>query len=845
METKIGQKEKPKFAPPSARAKQRQVKETTKSKDGDTKPNIPREINEKIATDTEEQDYGIEEVGVVFKKAINLSEKQKPCAGTGGKKKVGGQDDQAGGMVTFSESQSLSEINDEAGREGAEKKEKKEKLKNKAEEPDTGGDEDADGMTKKNKHVQRTGDTGAAQKNRKEKKRKEKTEQMPKAQEKREHVEKASKTLTDSQYDNLFDSVLGASELETCMEDARAILCEVELLQASIDQGTNKVREESEEEGSRDSCEEREQEEHEIYEDGREEMQRSYKERKETGAKGGSCRKRRREEEEDDDSETDEYDSWVQCSRAECKKWRRLQDDTDPSTLPNNWTCRENTDSACNSCDVPEDSWSVSKEEEFYYCSLVPGSLVWAQQTGYPWWPAMIERDPGANDFLRFKTRRDPFPFKCHVTYLGNPVSRAWVQRCRIRDYNDLPEQAALNMVRQQAYKKRLKDAIKMAGQAQKLRLEKRLNRFGFMTRRSTDGQNLEEDSDIEEILGLFVESSGKGSGRRKKGKDSGDEEVKPPQKLRKQTEERVEEPKDVAKEVEIKSEKESTDETGKKENDEKKKEECELEKKSQTEKPRKGVVDQMTDNEGEKNVAGQEEEKKKKKKPGKEKGNTKKDLVKEKKGTEKKENQKKGGKKETKEMQTALNKQEEQKMESRDEEVQEPQPSPVKESDDQAVPESAMETSLDTVPSGQEQRKDEEKETDLERDETEQIPEEVDGEQKTKDSTIEDSTIEEVEESRQEVEEEELMGEEKGEGETEEGPMDEPEAGREEVEERHEQEERVVEGLGLSDDDDGADFLDMDLDLMGCRDDMMKRPTCAAEEEDEEEDFSIMLFEE
>ena len=90
------------------------------------------------------------------------------------------------------------------------------------------------------------------------------------------------------------------------------------------------------------------------------------------------------------------------------------------------------------------------------------------------------------------------------------------------------------------------------------------------MTRRATNGQNLEEDSDIEgkhththtqvharkcmqfqkifftcrlrnihmyckywwragvvvcvEILGLFVESSGKGSGRRKKGKDSGDE---------------------------------------------------------------------------------------------------------------------------------------------------------------------------------------------------------------------------------------------------------------------------------------------------------------------------------
>ncbi|KAL2079392.1 hypothetical protein ACEWY4_025136 [Coilia grayii] len=145
------------------------------------------------------------------------------------------------------------------------------------------------------------------------------------------------------------------------------------------------------------------------------------------------------------------------CSRAGCKKWRRLQDNVDPSFLPKTWTCSQNTDSARSSCDAPEESCPECKEEEFYYCSLVPGSLVWAQQAGYPWWPAMIERDPVSGDFLQFKTKRDPFPCKCHVTYLGRPVSRAWVQRCRVRDYCELPEVAALREVRRPAKQRKKK----------------------------------------------------------------------------------------------------------------------------------------------------------------------------------------------------------------------------------------------------------------------------------------------------------------------------------------------------------------------------------------------------
>ncbi|XP_062373047.1 zinc finger CW-type PWWP domain protein 1-like isoform X2 [Sardina pilchardus] len=815
MDTKIGQKEKRKFAPPLARDKQPHGKE--KSEDGeDQKKEVKThdEVEEKTTTDTVEQKI----VGI--NKATNMSKKHKPLAGhskkgTGDKNMAektkcitqGGQAEDRP-MESSIVSKSLSD--DGLEREVTLIKEKQEKVKNKQQVPATGVDKDADGMPNKNKN-------GC----------------MPKIKEKQAPV-----ALTDSQYEDIFDNVLGAAQLETCMEDARAMLSEVELLQASIDQEVNKTREE------------REVEEQEIYEARTEETHHRFKEREEKGSKSGSQKRKRAEEE--DDSEADEYDSWVQCSRKECRKWRRLQDDTDPSTLPKNWTCRENTDLACSSCDAPEESWSVSKEEEFYYCSLVPGSLVWAQQTGYPWWPAMIEREPVTNDFLRFKTRKDPFPCKCHVTYLGSPATRAWVQRCRVRDYNDLQEQTALNMARQQVHKRKLKDAIKMAGHAQKLPLQKRLNRFGFMARRATDGENLEEDSDIEE--------SKKGSEGRKRGKDSGNEEVWRPQKLRKQTEERVEEPKeDVTREAEIKSETETTEEAGKTENEENKQEEWAVVEKSLIKRPRKGA-DRYRDIENKENEKVDGENKMKKPaKDKKQKERMKKGLEEGKKGTEKKENQKKGAnlscKEETidrcedekienrvgeeqqqcptkqSEMQATPSKQDEEKTGNKDGKVKKQQQGPVKESGDQAVPDIAVETSPDTVSGSQEEGRDEVEETEMQREDTELMQEEVDGEQKS-----EGGALVEVEESIEKLREEEKDGEKEA--------KNEAVVGEEEAEERQEPEKCMIKGLGLSD-DDGDDFLDTDLDIMACRDDLMKRLACAEEEEEEEEDFSTILFEE
>ncbi|KAB5546765.1 hypothetical protein PHYPO_G00075710 [Pangasianodon hypophthalmus] len=106
----------------------------------------------------------------------------------------------------------------------------------------------------------------------------------------------------------------------------------------------------------------------------------------------------------------------------------------------------------------------------------------------------MVERDPNTEEYLEFRTESDLFPFKCHVTYFGEPVTRAWVVCSRVRDYADLSEDQLLNKV-----DKDLKDAIYMAKEALRLRLVK----FGFCSRYVSDRES-SEDSDIAEMLELF-----------------------------------------------------------------------------------------------------------------------------------------------------------------------------------------------------------------------------------------------------------------------------------------------------------------------------------------------------
>uniref|UniRef100_A0A8C5F2Q8 Zinc finger CW-type PWWP domain protein 1 n=1 Tax=Gopherus evgoodei TaxID=1825980 RepID=A0A8C5F2Q8_9SAUR len=142
------------------------------------------------------------------------------------------------------------------------------------------------------------------------------------------------------------------------------------------------------------------------------------------------------DQEETEEGGENQCVAWVQCSYPSCEKWRRLSSDTDPSVLPEDWTCSQNTDPQYKSCDVPEETWSGS-ENEVVYATYVPGSIIWAKQFGYPWWPAMVECDPDIGEYFLFSSRLDSLPSKYHVTFFGQSISRAWISATMLRNFHE------------------------------------------------------------------------------------------------------------------------------------------------------------------------------------------------------------------------------------------------------------------------------------------------------------------------------------------------------------------------------------------------------------------------
>ncbi|XP_063502294.1 zinc finger CW-type PWWP domain protein 1 isoform X10 [Symphalangus syndactylus] len=105
---------------------------------------------------------------------------------------------------------------------------------------------------------------------------------------------------------------------------------------------------------------------------------------------------------------------WVQCSFPNCGKWRRLCGNIDPSVLPDNWSCDQNTDVQYNRCDIPEETWT-GLESDVAYASYIPGSIIWAKQYGYPWWPGMIESDPDLGEYFLFTSHLDSLPERVNL----------------------------------------------------------------------------------------------------------------------------------------------------------------------------------------------------------------------------------------------------------------------------------------------------------------------------------------------------------------------------------------------------------------------------------------------
>ncbi|KAK9398399.1 zinc finger CW-type PWWP domain protein 1 [Crotalus adamanteus] len=172
--------------------------------------------------------------------------------------------------------------------------------------------------------------------------------------------------------------------------------------------------------------------------------------------------------------------AWVQCSYPSCEKWRRLSSDVDPSALPEDWSCSQNPDLQHNSCSVPEEDWSGS-ENEVVYAIYFPGSIVWAKQYGYPWWPGIIEADPDIEEYFLFSSQADSLPSKYHVTFFGHPVTRAWISASQLKNYGEAAgEGSALAKIRNKSEKKDLRVALEMAKEAERISIQDRIRRFGF-----------------------------------------------------------------------------------------------------------------------------------------------------------------------------------------------------------------------------------------------------------------------------------------------------------------------------------------------------------------------------
>uniref|UniRef100_A0A8C5XHP9 Zinc finger CW-type and PWWP domain containing 1 n=1 Tax=Microcebus murinus TaxID=30608 RepID=A0A8C5XHP9_MICMU len=144
---------------------------------------------------------------------------------------------------------------------------------------------------------------------------------------------------------------------------------------------------------------------------------------------------------------------WVQCSSPNCEKWRRLRGNIDPAVLPDNWSCDQNTDLEYNSCDIPEETWT-GHESDIAYASYIPGSIIWAKQYGYPWWPGMVESDPDLGEYFLFYCP-DSLPSK------SGTFKVVWNKDCS----------------------QKLGAALIMAQEAEQISIQERVNLFGFRSR--------------------------------------------------------------------------------------------------------------------------------------------------------------------------------------------------------------------------------------------------------------------------------------------------------------------------------------------------------------------------
>ncbi|XP_050789246.1 zinc finger CW-type PWWP domain protein 1 isoform X2 [Gopherus flavomarginatus] len=340
--------------------------------------------------------------------------------------------------------------------------------------------------------------------------------------------------LTDLQFEEIVQSVLQKS-LQECMEESKRPFHQAEATEAAEPQGLKKETfETSRPAGSlvpysdepkgtvsavdlkdplpkakkrnKLSLNKMRKETHEGPEAYKERRKRHRKGEPKKIVQGYTLITDQEETEEGGESTFNQCVAWVQCSYPSCEKWRRLSSNADPSVLPEDWTCSQNTDPQYKSCDVPEETWSGS-ENEVVYATYVPGSIIWAKQFGYPWWPAMVECDPDIGEYFLFSSRLDSLPSKYHVTFFGQSISRAWISATMLRNFHEFSTDSLGLTLRSKDYRQKLDSAVRMAKEAERISIQERVMRFGFVSR-SGEGGLLEAHEDSEELFNVAREPS-------------------------------------------------------------------------------------------------------------------------------------------------------------------------------------------------------------------------------------------------------------------------------------------------------------------------------------------------
>ncbi|XP_063305872.1 zinc finger CW-type PWWP domain protein 1 [Pelobates fuscus] len=153
----------------------------------------------------------------------------------------------------------------------------------------------------------------------------------------------------------------------------------------------------------------------------------------------------------------------------------------DPSLLADDWSCKQNIDPLYNSCAISEETW-LDCDHDTVYALFIPGSIVWAKQHGYPWWPAIVDYDPDIAEYFLFENSADQFPSKYHVAFLGKSVLRAWVCSSLLNPFQGTSPKGMNKKVKKNMRHK-LECSIRMANEALSLGIPERIHKYGFSGR--------------------------------------------------------------------------------------------------------------------------------------------------------------------------------------------------------------------------------------------------------------------------------------------------------------------------------------------------------------------------